>query len=304
MINFRFHLISLVAIFLALALGIVVGTTALNGPITTDLRTQVNSVKADRAALAEQVKTLQAQVGDTDKFASLFAAQVVAKTLTDQKVLILGLPGARTDIKDAVAKGVIAAGGTVSGRIQLTPDYSDPKRANDLQALVTSGIQPTGATLPPSADPGVVSGALLSYVLLGKGQATDLQQVLTGYASLHMLRDESSTTVAPSQLIAVVASGNLAGQNDVAQTQLDLIDQLRQAGAHQVVVGDSPTAKPGGIIARILANDTLKSGVSTVDNGDTSLGQVSATLALSGAAKSQVGHYGTGPNVDGLFPEG
>ena len=40
-ISFRYHLVSIVAVFLALALGIVVGTTALNGPITKDLRNQV-----------------------------------------------------------------------------------------------------------------------------------------------------------------------------------------------------------------------------------------------------------------------
>ena len=37
MISFRYHLVSIIAVFLALALGIVVGTTALNGPITKDL---------------------------------------------------------------------------------------------------------------------------------------------------------------------------------------------------------------------------------------------------------------------------
>ena len=49
MISFRYHLVSIIAVFLALALGIVVGTTALNGPITTDLRKQVNTLKSDRS---------------------------------------------------------------------------------------------------------------------------------------------------------------------------------------------------------------------------------------------------------------
>lgn len=303
MINFRFHLVSIVAIFLALALGIVVGTTALNGPITTDLRTQVNSVKQDRASLAEQVKTLQAQVSDTDKFASQYADQVVAKSLSNQSVLILGLPDARTDIKDALAKDIVAAGGTVAGRLQLTPDYSDPKRANDLKSLVTGGIQPTGLKLPVTDDPGVLGGSLLSYVLLGSGQSTDLTQVITGFAELHMLRDESSNAITPAKNIVIVASGNLDGQDDAAKTQLALVNQLRQAQAHVVVAGDSGTAKKGGIIARVIADENAKSAVSTVDNADTALGEVSATLAIAAAAKSQVGHYGTGSGVDGLFPD-
>ncbi|MFN2523414.1 MAG: copper transporter, partial [Mycobacteriales bacterium] len=37
-IDFRYHLVSIIAVFLALALGIVVGTTALNGGIVDTLR--------------------------------------------------------------------------------------------------------------------------------------------------------------------------------------------------------------------------------------------------------------------------
>jgi len=76
-ISFRYHLVSIIAVFLALALGIVVGTTALNGPITTDLRKQVNTLKSDRTTLANQVKSLQQQVSDAGQFASSFGSQLV-----------------------------------------------------------------------------------------------------------------------------------------------------------------------------------------------------------------------------------
>jgi hypothetical protein len=36
-IDFRYHLVSLIAVFLAVALGIVIGTTALNQPILNDI---------------------------------------------------------------------------------------------------------------------------------------------------------------------------------------------------------------------------------------------------------------------------
>ena len=45
MINFRYHVVSLTAVFLALAIGLVVGTAALNGPVADTLSDQV-----DRAA--------------------------------------------------------------------------------------------------------------------------------------------------------------------------------------------------------------------------------------------------------------
>ena len=44
MIDFRYHLVSLIAVFLAVALGIVIGTTALNQPILADIKNQVTAL--------------------------------------------------------------------------------------------------------------------------------------------------------------------------------------------------------------------------------------------------------------------
>ena len=46
MIDFRYHLVSLIAVFLAVALGIVIGTTALNAPILDDLAGEVAALAA------------------------------------------------------------------------------------------------------------------------------------------------------------------------------------------------------------------------------------------------------------------
>lgn len=44
MINFRYHVVSLTAVFFALAIGLVVGTAALNGPVADSLRDVVTTV--------------------------------------------------------------------------------------------------------------------------------------------------------------------------------------------------------------------------------------------------------------------
>src|ERR1700712_830519 len=93
-ISFRYHVVSIVAVFLALALGVVVGTTALNGPITTNLRERVDSLKKDRTSLANQNKTLSDAADDGNDFASAYGAQIVANTLKSKKVVVIGLPGA------------------------------------------------------------------------------------------------------------------------------------------------------------------------------------------------------------------
>ncbi len=47
MINFRYHVVSLTAVFLALAIGLVVGTAALNGPVADSLEGQVTGLRKD-----------------------------------------------------------------------------------------------------------------------------------------------------------------------------------------------------------------------------------------------------------------
>ena len=55
MINFRYHVVSLTAVFLALAIGLVVGTAALNGPVADALKEQVNALRKDNQQLRDQV---------------------------------------------------------------------------------------------------------------------------------------------------------------------------------------------------------------------------------------------------------
>jgi uncharacterized protein YpmB len=299
-ISFRYHIVSIIAVFLALALGIVVGTTALNGPITTNLRDQVHAKDKSISSLTQKTNLLQTQVDQAQQFAATYGSQIVKGALTNQKVLIVGLPGADTALKDGVSTEVVAAGGQVTGRVQLTSDYVSPQRASDLNSLAVS-LHPLGLTLPATDDVGVVVGALLSWVLLGHGKETDIKQVMTGFQQASYLKVEKDPT--PATMVVVVAHGTLPVGDASGKTELTLVDQLQQAGGHVVVAGDTLTSTGGGVLALVRADDTAKGTVSTVDNADTSVGQVSTVLALADLAQSQVGHYGTGSGAKAMFPD-
>jgi hypothetical protein len=298
-ISFRYHIVSIIAVFLALALGIVVGTTALNGPITTDLRKQVNTLKNDRSSLAGQVKTLQQQVSDAGQFATSFGSQIVAGTLTKQDVLMIGLPGAVGSVEDGIAKEIDAAGGRVSGQVRLSSAYVDQRRGSDIVSLATNN-HPTCASLPEVSDPGQLGGTLLAYVLLGKCLPTDLTQVISGFSELHMISVGGSVT--PSTTVVVVGTGSLAPGSYAAQTELSLVSALQQLGGHVVVAGDPASAVQAGVVASVRTAAADKNTVSTIDNSDSAIGQVSTVLALAGVIKSSVGHYGTGKGADAMFP--
>jgi hypothetical protein len=301
-ISFRYHLVSIVAVFLALALGIVVGTTALNGPITKDLRRQLNDAKKQRDALAGQVKALQGQIDDAGQFASTYGAQLVAGSLSGKHVLEINLPGSTGDMQDGVSQQVSAAGGKISGRVTITKAYLDPSREAGIVSLATdSTLHPVGWTAPETSNADQLGGSLLAYVLLGLGQATDLSQVMGGFAALHMV-SSGGQDISPATTVIVLAHGGLP-QNDYAATaELSLVTALAKAGGHVVVAGDSASATQNGLVQQVRDSKSARQSVSTVDDANTSFGQVSAVLALAGATKGLVGHYGTNQSADALYP--
>lgn len=302
MISFRYHLVSIVAVFLALALGIVVGTTALNGPITKDLRHQVNQAKSQRDAYAQQVKQLDGQLNDAGQFAATYGSQLVSGTLAGKTVLLVDLPGVTSNMQDGVQTLLTAAGAKIGGRVSVTQEYLDPSRGGGITSLATGPAHPVGLTLPETSNAADLGGALLAYVLLGKGQQTDLSQVLGGFSELHMITVAGNASVTPSTTVLVLAPGTQPVNSYRSSAELTLVNALAHAGGHVLVAGDPAAATGGGLVATIRKTSASRTAVSTVDDANNPLGQVSAVLALAAAIKGQIGQYGTKDGADALYP--
>ena len=301
MISFRYHLVSIVAVFLALALGIVVGTTALNGPITKDLRNQVNDTKDQRDKLAGQVKSLQGQVGDAGQFASTYGSKLVAGRLKGRSVLLVSMPGSTSAMRNGVRSRVTAAGATISGQVAVTKDYIDASQGNAIVSLATtSATRPIDITLPETSDPAQLSAALLGFVLVGKGQTADLAQVLGGFSQLHMVDADSGLKASTD--VVVIGRGSLTKNSYGQSSELALVNAMAKNGGHVVVAGDDTSATKTGLVGLVRAPDGNRTGVATVDNADNAFGQVSAVLSLADTIAGRVGHYGTQNGADALFP--
>jgi hypothetical protein len=300
-ISYRYHLVSIIGIFLAIALGVVIGTTALNGAVVGDLRRQVTDLKQANSTSSAQNKALQAQAGNADLLARSFVSKLAGTALVNRTVVVLGAPGASSKLSDSVAKEVVAAGGKVGARLQLSKDFANPKRAVDIRALATSGAHPVGLQLPSTDDAGRLAGALLGYVLFGHGQSTDLTQVLTGFGTLNMIKTLGSSVVA-GNVVLLVAPGGLPADDSSAPALLSMTTQLGTSGGSTVVLGDTPSASQHGLVALVRGDDAAQQAVSTVDDVDTDLGQLTTVLVASEAIARRNGQYGTSLGASSLMP--
>jgi hypothetical protein len=301
-ISFRYHLVSIIAVFLAIALGVVIGTSALNGAVVGDLRSQVSDLKKDNSALVTESKSLRTRSGDADLLAQSFGAKIAGASLAKAPVVLLAAPGTSKALKDAIAEQVKAAGGTVASRLQLSKDFTDPRRANDIRSLATSGAHPLGLQLPTTDDAGSLAGALLGFVLLGHGQSTDLAQVVAGFGTLNMVKVESAS-VAAGKLVLLVAPGALPVGGDPGKMLLSFATQLgASTGGPTVVVGDHASDTAGGLVALVRKDDTANKAVSSVDDASGPLGQLTVVLTGAETVAGRKGHYGTGADNQGLLP--
>lgn len=309
MIDFRYHLVSLIAVFLAVALGIIIGTTALNEPILADIEGQVSDLEQDKRSLEDQTQQLQAQLDTTQAFDEAVAPALVGDALAQSSVLLVVTnEEVAPETIDAVEALVGEAGGTVAGRITLQPEYSDPSTEAALQGYVTGGGLPSGVQLPEADDTGQLVGALLAQVLMvppgGAAPApAAVSSVLAGLSALDVLSQDSDG-VAPADYAVVLTGGAFAG-DDAAErsgTLVDLVTALDAAGSGAVVSGNAASAAESGLVGAVRADPALSAAVSTVDNVDSVAGRISTVLALGQEGEGTSGKYGTGEDTQPVPP--
>src|SRR5690348_416806 len=177
MIDFRYHLVSLVSVFLALAVGIVLGAGPLKDSIGTELNKSIDALRQQKQDLNDQLATANVAVKHRDDFVGAVTPSLVAGKLTNRSVVIVSLPQVdeNTDPLDDV---ITTAGGTVTGRISLKSAWVDPAKAEartkvvtDLAAALPTGTVPsTGETDDRLAN--LLAGALVSTAADPVGKST------------------------------------------------------------------------------------------------------------------------------------
>lgn len=329
MINFRYHVVSLTAVFLALAIGLVVGTAALNGPLTDALNDRVNALGKDNKQLRAQVSHLEDDANRQDEFATQAAPLLLSGKLAARRVALVSLPSGR-DYVEGVAQMLTTAGAKITGHVQMQDKLIDPARSVELLDLADEALPPSlsAADIPHNSDGVETSSALLAAVLLdgaastqpanGEGQqvptgteqapavsSADRLAVLNAYTKASYISiDEKDKVTGPAEA-AVVVSGlpyvdrEASAKNDAVVT---LVAQLDRAGA--VVVTTPGDSGDGNVVAEVRGDPTLAKTVSTVDNAAGPRGTVAAALALSRQlALAKAGQYGTGAGASSLLPE-
>lgn len=317
MIDFRYHLVSLISVFLALAVGIALGAGPLKETIGDTLTGQVDQLRTERDELRAQLDQAGADLGASEAFVGAAGTELVDGTLADRRVAVVQLGAVDGDALTAVESRLTEAGATVSARVTLTDAWTSTDLRSFRQALVGSILTYLD---PQPADDASVDTSLAEALVQGLTGAdagdpdrlssesgTLLEFLTTGDDPLAAV-DEQVT--APADAVVLVAPGvapdaaqtEVTEDADAAQAVLDAqiaLARVAQARSEGAVVVDGPLAE-GTLVPAILADDQVAGAVTTVSGADTVAGQVSVPLALNARIGGTNGHYGPGDDLTTL----
>ncbi|NUU22360.1 MAG: copper transporter [Streptomycetaceae bacterium] len=134
MIDFRYHVVSIIAVFLALSVGLVLGSSFLSELAKEDLDNKIQDLNRSREALRNEGVTKQATIDQLNGFITAAKPDLVDGKLTGKSVVLITLPGADSDITDATAKTMQESGATVTGTIAIKSGWVDPAKETALAA--------------------------------------------------------------------------------------------------------------------------------------------------------------------------
>jgi hypothetical protein len=326
-IDFRYHLVSIVAVFLALAIGLVLGATQLKPLTQSTLDSQSNTEQHQISNLRAQNRSLQDQVGSAQQFAQAAAPRLLPGLLTGQRVVLVTAPGADGPTVSGISTALAQAGAKVTGQVGLQGAFFDTSASTEsslsalARQLAPDGVVP-GSSVPPrlAATP-KISGQLQAAQVLAAALVTPVSAqsysgstdlpasqvlaILNGFANpgyLHVSPAAGTTALEQSTLAVVVipASPPQDGAADPANLALiSVAYQLSKASRGVVLAGPLAGSGQGSAIDELASGDTgVQQQLSSVDDADREQGQIIVAQALAALVAGQKpSAYGVSPGV-------
>ena len=335
MIDFRYHLVSLISVFLALAVGIVLGAGPLQGPIGSSLTSQVDGLRADRDQLRTELDVSRSETQQTAAFVEATASDLVADALTDRTVVLVRADGADNDQADAVSARIDEAGGRVVSDLNLTETtFAAP------DAELVTALREADASLPD--DDGAALNQSLARALGTQPAADEAEGEESSPApegdATEAPEDEAATEARDasealftalsdagriergewSEADAVVLLGPDVAQEatpdptpsgspspDTAEDRSAAAQAL--AGFSAALAGETttvvagPTASAAAGLLADLRSDRVD--LSTVDGTDLATGAVLVPLVTQAALDGEFGDFGTGQGATAVLPD-
>ncbi|MFL5781951.1 MAG: copper transporter [Thermoleophilaceae bacterium] len=279
MLDFRYHALSLVAVFLALGIGIVLGSSLGDTVVSQANRDLANSLRGDLNAARADATRARAGVAERERLLEQAANPIAAGRLRGEQVALVSSGALPAEVQSDAREAVRLGGGRLGLVAQLAspPDLATLGRTVGPRFATLRSDDPRLRPLGRRVGRALVSGGRLARKLV-KRFPDRFSGPLSRAGAVAYYRDSRERTDAEKQF----EQGLIEGLRSVRQPLVG-IERL----------DTDPSQIPFYSAQRITS----------VDNVDSAGGRIALVLALSGPARTRGESYGYKKTADATLPE-
>ena len=334
MINLRFHIVSIVAVFLALGIGILTGTTLLDQATVKVLQNTQRTLEQRNDKLNDENGALRDSMTVADASSTEFGgtpmSQLVPGLMSGSPVLIVAVRGIDEASVIATQQAVREAGGAPLGIVWFDERF-DLDRAANLPAIASA----VGLSRAGEATKAKIVGRLSEVLSAASRPAATAQATTTtgapaaGDPNLSMFSDlagaglvewqsptdgEPGPRTLPTDSLRVILVSGEGALVEPTHLVVPLASELSKTAGSVVVAEvrkprssvEAATAadvpKRGALVDRFRVDSGLSARLITVDNLDQPFGRLATVLALSEGDKLRSGRFGVAESAESAFP--
>lgn len=279
LIDLKYHLISLVAVFLALAVGIVVGSSFIAGSSVKGLEKEFVKLRADNRLQQNKIDDMKAQINRHLQFDRAVAPFLADKQLSGRRIAII-----QTGDYSEAAQSARAILETAGAKVASVTTLSNLNSESARNRVVRAAEVITGETpLDPAA-------RLIEIV--ANCIATGSNPNALGILEEKGLLTASGGYDRKVLRVVLIGGSRYSASDRASHIDLPLIDALTNAGVVTIV-----GAEPLNAVTS-YAPAYHRKAISTVDNVDQPMGQVALVYAMAG----ETGSFGVKRSADRVVP--
>lgn len=322
MVNLRYHIISIVAVFLALGVGVVMGSAVIDRAVVGTLREQQAAIDRRIDEVLQENGTLRGELAERERTSEQLADEgsqrLLFGELSGVPVVVVAVNGAGSTALDDVLQVLRTADADYEGTVELTErlalttdeqrrdlaralDAPEGRAVSELRALVVDHLA-AALVAAPAVEEGTGEEAA-PQPEAGRALAELRTAGFVDYNPPEGGPAEISDLAAPGATVVLV--WDAGAQLDHEEWIRPLVEALATDGdgdgradvpilAVEALGADDDGEGESELTEALRADDALSARLSTVNNIDTFAGRLAAVLAIQDLADGRVGHYGRG----------
>lgn len=315
MVNLRYHIISIVAVFLALGVGVVMGTAVIDRAVVGTLREQQTAIDRRIDEVLQENGELQARLAQqqqtSEQLADEGSQRLLFGELTGVPVVVVAVKDADSTALEDVVQVLRTADADYEGTVQLTERLAltteEQRRdlaralgapaegsASELRALtvdlLTSTLVAAGVEEEASPAAGEVLAELRAAGFVDydppEGSSEGISDLATAGATVVLVSD-GGAALSYDEWVRPLVEGLTQDRDGDGRPDVPLL-------AVEALGTDDVGEDEAEFTQALRADDALSARLSTVNNVDRFAGRLAAVLAIQDLADGRVGHYGRG----------